>query len=170
VTAKARNARRDVKEALESVGVDPQEYTNPEWPIDAPQQESEPADALDGEFEMTLTANLSEKPRSIYLAGPMKGYPESNYPLFHRVAATLRAAGHFVYSPAEYPHSGLHDSFPLREAFADYSRFICLQADTLVLLTGWQNSLGVSAELALAKNCKIDIVEYRDWTFDPLSA
>lgn len=136
--------------------------TEYEWPLDAIE--------LDKEFTHTLAANLSEKPRSIYLAGPMKGYPESNYPLFHRVAATLRAAGHRVYCPAEYPHDGPHDSFPLREAFADYARFICLQADTLVLLTGWQNSLGVSAELALAKNCKIEIVEYRDWFFEPLSA
>lgn len=108
--------------------------------------------------------------KTIYLAGPMKGYPESNYPLFNRVSTELRAAGHRVYCPAEYPHNGPHDTFPLRAAFAAYSSFICLEADTIVLLPGWQKSLGVSAELALAKNCKIDILEYKDGELAPLAS
>lgn len=44
--------------------------------------------------------------RVIYLSGPMKGYPESNYPLFRQVAADLRADGHRVYNPAEFPIAG----------------------------------------------------------------
>jgi len=50
VTTKAKNARREVKDAIESVGLDPHAYMNPEWPIDAPQQESHLADALDREL------------------------------------------------------------------------------------------------------------------------
>lgn len=96
--------------------------------------------------------------RSIYLSGPMSGYPEFNYPLFHRVAAELRACGHHVYNPAEYKHD--EPEFPLRRAFADYARFICLEACSIVLLPGWEDSLGVSAELALAKNCRLDILYY----------
>lgn len=100
---------------------------------------------------------MTERKRTIYLSGPMKGYPEHNYPLFHRVASELRSEGHFVYSPAEYPWSG---EFPIRQAFAQYSLFICLQACTIVLLPGWEKSLGVSAELALAKNCGLDVVKW----------
>jgi hypothetical protein len=96
----------------------------------------------------------------IYLSGPMKGYPQSNYPLFNRVAAELRIAGHDVYNPAEFPHDGPFETFPLRRAFADYCRFICEEADAIVLLPGWEKSLGVSAELALAKNCKLDVIEW----------
>jgi hypothetical protein len=98
--------------------------------------------------------------KRIYLSGPMKGYEQSNYPLFNRVAAELRDGGHFVYNPAEFPHDGPQDTFPLRKAFAAYAKFICEEADTIVLLPGWEKSLGVSAELALAKNCGLAVEEY----------
>lgn len=94
----------------------------------------------------------------IYLSGPMRGYPESNYPLFVRMAKSLREQGHTVYNPAEFPWEGSHETFPIRQAFADYCRFICLEADAIALLPGWEKSLGVSAELALAKNCSLEII------------
>lgn len=101
-----------------------------------------------------------DKARVIYLSGPMKGYPESNYPLFHRVAADLRAEGHRVYSPHEFAPAGPLDQTTMRKAFAEYSKFICLEADTIVLLPGWEKSKGVSAEKALAENCGLDVIEW----------
>lgn len=109
---------------------------------------------------------MSER-RVIYLSGPMKGYPEGNYPLFRSVAAKLREQGHRVYNPAEFPHNGPHDTFPIRQAFAAYCSFICLEADTIVLLPGWQKSKGVSAEKALAENCGLEVIE---WTAQPVNA
>lgn len=91
----------------------------------------------------------------------MKGYPQSNYPLFIKVAGELREQGNIVYNPAEFKHDGTHETFPLRKAFAEYSKFICEEADAIVLLPGWEKSLGVSAELALAKNCKLEIIEWK---------
>lgn len=37
----------------------------------------------------------------VYLAGPMSGYPQFNFPLFMRAATLLRADGWDVVSPAE---------------------------------------------------------------------
>lgn len=95
--------------------------------------------------------------RKIYLSGPMRGYPDLNYPEFHRVAALLRAEGHIVYNPAEFEH---HGDFPIREAFAEYLAFICNRADTIVMLPGWEKSQGAMAEYMAAVNCGIDIQIY----------
>ena len=96
----------------------------------------------------------------IYLSGPMKGYVENNYPLFHNVTTQLRNKGHVVYNPAEFKHN--EGIFPIRKAFAEYCKFICEEACSIVLLPGWEKSLGVSAELALAKNCKLNIYYWPD--------
>lgn len=108
--------------------------------------------------------------RRIYLAGPMTGYPDHNYPLFRRAADEMRNLGHYVYSP--------HETLPqadegadrvgtveLRRAFADYARFICLEADTLVVLPSWEKSRGAKAEHALAVNCGLDIIEWEEDVF-----
>ena len=88
----------------------------------------------------------------------MSGLPDLNYPLFHRVAGELRNDGHRVYNPAEFKHD--EPVFPMRKAFAEFCLFICNEADTIVLLPGWEKSLGVSAELALARNCGLDVLHY----------
>lgn len=98
----------------------------------------------------------------IYLAGPMTGYPKQNYPLFDAVAGQLRGAGHIVYSPAEFRGGIDLQPFPIREAFIEYLTFICDQAEAIVLLPGWQDSVGATAELAMAKVCKIHVIEFKD--------
>ena len=123
-----------------------------EWVGEPETQVAEPASAP-AEKMPALTGR-----RTIYLSGPMKGYPQSNYPLFMQVAAQLREQGHRVYNPAEFKHEG--QVFPIRRAFAEYSKFICEEADSIVLLSGWEKSLGVSAELALAKNCGLLVIEH----------
>lgn len=103
-----------------------------------------------------LTANPPKNQhRTIYLSGPMTGLPEFNYPRFHEVTQKLREKGHIVYNPAEFPH---HGSFPIRQAFAEYTAFICNRADTMVMLDGWHGSKGAKAEHALAENCNLDII------------
>ena len=92
----------------------------------------------------------------IYLSGPMTGLPKFNYPEFDRVTAILRAQGHFVYNPAETV------DFEPRKHFAEYSAFICLEADKLVMLPGWQSSQGATAEHALAKCCNLIIEEWKE--------
>lgn len=90
----------------------------------------------------------------IYVSGPMTGLPEKNYPAFKIATANLRADGHEVYCPSEYKNDDR--TFNLREAFTEYSAFICT-ADAVYMLRGWERSLGARAEHALATALGLDI-------------
>jgi hypothetical protein len=113
----------------------------------------------------------------IYLAGPMRGLPEFNFPAFHAAAKALREQGDEVFSPAErdIERHGTDISkgntagdektaikqhgFSLRVALGDDLAWICGHADAIALLPGWQNSKGVAAELATAKALGLQVIE-----------
>ena len=103
----------------------------------------------------------NSNPRVIYVSGPMKGYKESNYPLFNEVSKRLRSEGHRVYNPAEFGAALCFDEFQLRVAFAAFCNFICLEADTIYMLPGHEKSVGAGVELALANNFALDVIEHQ---------
>jgi len=85
--------------------------------------------------------------RQLYLAGPMAGLPDHNFPLFNRVASHLRNAGHTVFNPAANDDGGV------RRERSFYMRLdipALLKSDALVLLPGWEQSRGASLEVWLA--------------------
>lgn len=98
----------------------------------------------------------------IYLAGPMTGLPNYNFPAFDAAAAQLRALGHEVFSPAENDrdngydptgsngHDAAEHGFDLRAALKDDLSWICDHAQAVALLPGWVRSKGANAEVALA--------------------
>lgn len=114
----------------------------------------------------------------IYLAGPMSGYPEFNFPAFHAAAAKLRADGHVVFNPAERDierHDGVDISkgnetgdviqaenehgFSRRDAIADDLHFITRVADAVAFLPGWKESQGARLEYAAAEFCQLWMME-----------
>lgn len=104
----------------------------------------------------------------LYLAGPMRGIPEFNFPLFNATAILLRQAGHIVFNPAEKDNeragadiskgnttgdeaqAAADYGFNLRQALEEDLVFICREADGIVMLPGWKNSKGATAEHATA--------------------
>lgn len=90
----------------------------------------------------------------IYLAGPMRGYPEFNYPAFHTEAKKLRDLGHFVFNPAE---ASLGDS-NIRQCMAVDTAWICNVAEAVALMPGWEKSKGACAEKALADCIGLEII------------
>ena len=93
----------------------------------------------------------------IYLAGPMTGLPEFNFPAFNSAAAQLRAAGHHIENPAENPA-------PPCRSWQGYMRLairqLCL-CDTIMLLPGWQDSRGARIEHGIALEIGIKVRHYR---------
>lgn len=105
----------------------------------------------------------------VYIAGPMSGIPEFNFPAFYAAADKMRADGHIVFNPAERDmerHNGIDISkgnetgcqetaakehgFSLRDALADDTWWICKEATAIAMLPGWENSKGARAEHALS--------------------
>jgi hypothetical protein len=95
------------------------------------------------------------KPK-VYLAGPMRGYPEYNYPAFHTHAAELRALGYEVFNPAE--HDSLFKHGGIRMVMAFDTQMVCMWADMIAVLPGWEESLGAKAEVALAAAVGVPMV------------
>lgn len=85
----------------------------------------------------------------LYLAGPMRGLVDYNYPAFHLAAARLRAAGYEVFNPAELTFPW--DEEGSRKAMGAELAWICAESDAVVLLDGWERSLGATAEIATAR-------------------
>ena len=85
----------------------------------------------------------------VYLAGPMTGHPDFNYPAFHAAAKEWREQGHEVFNPAEN-HDGRTD-LPLAEYFKADLPQVC-DADVIAVLPGWQHSKGASIEVTLANH------------------
>ncbi len=82
----------------------------------------------------------------IYVAGPMTGHPELNFPAFHAAAAELRALGHHVENPAEInadPKAQWLDCMRM-----DIARLVT--CDAVYLLPGWEKSRGAKVEHGLA--------------------
>ena len=102
--------------------------------------------------------------RKVYVAGPMRGYPDFNFPAFDAAAGKLRAEGWDVVSPAEHDRSlgfdetaGAVDADFLVKAFAwDVEQI--LAADAIYLLPGWENSEGATLEHAVAKSTGKEIL------------
>ena len=82
----------------------------------------------------------------LYIAGPMSGLPDLNFPAFFAAAAQLRALGHSVVNPAEIDQ-GKNPTWVscMRK---DIPRLI--QCDAVVLLPGWATSRGAGLELHIA--------------------
>lgn len=85
--------------------------------------------------------------KRIYIAGPMTGLPEFNYPAFKAAAERLRALGYDVENPAENPepHCGSWLGY-MRMAIRQLS-----QCDGVAMLPGWETSRGARIEHQLAK-------------------
>lgn len=101
----------------------------------------------------------------IYLAGPMSGIPDYNFPAFFRKAEELRAEGHTVFNPAEADLEEWGDLATVKKK-ATYKatlkkdlNWILDEAEAIYLLPGWEQSKGVKVEYALAECLKLRILE-----------
>lgn len=103
-----------------------------------------------------------------YIAGPMTGLPELNFPAFHAAAAKQRAAGYEVINPAEI-NGGADELVACANMDAQQMQahwVACMRKDIaqlmtcnrIVLLNGWWNSRGARLERHIAESLGMEIV------------
>ena len=96
----------------------------------------------------------------LYVAGPMTGLPEFNYPAFFSAADALRRAAFDPINPArtagregcrswlDYMRAGLRD-------VAD--------CDGVAVLPGWQDSRGAALEVHVARSLDLPVRTVAEW-------
>lgn len=112
----------------------------------------------------------------IYIAGPMSGYPEFNFPAFFTAQAKFEREGWLVFNPANKDGekdvqsdqsfaSGndqqlMKSGWDFKEAYLwDVEKAI--QSDAIYMLRGWEKSAGARGEHAVAISIQQRYPEYR---------
>jgi hypothetical protein len=94
----------------------------------------------------------------VYLAGPMSGYTDFNFPAFAAGAAMLRAKGYEVVNPAEVnPDTTLTWEACLK---ADIPEL--LKCEGIVLMDGWTKSRGATLEAHIAQELRMPVLFLKD--------
>jgi len=92
----------------------------------------------------------------IYIAGPMTGLPEHNFPAFDAAARRLEKDGWEVINPAD--NFGGRTNLP-RASYLRVDVSLLLQCDALALLPGWEESSGAQLEYLLARELALLVID-----------
>nr|DAI69717.1 MAG TPA: Nucleoside 2-deoxyribosyltransferase like protein [Caudoviricetes sp.] len=95
----------------------------------------------------------------LYIAGPMTGLPDFNYPAFRSAATTLSELGYQVEDPSTNvnPTPGDYHGW-LRAGLAQLIR-----CDGVALLDGWEASGGARLEVNVAATLGMRVRPLQEW-------
>ena len=106
-----------------------------------------------------------------YLAGPMTGLPEWNYPAFHEAARGLEEIGDEPLNPAvqdlDFARAHVDDPDLIRQTYLRHDLFLLSQADRIAVLPGWENSKGATWEVSVGRMLGLPVVVFGTWEIVP---
>jgi hypothetical protein len=113
---------------------------------------------------------MSTPINKLYVAGPMTGLPQFNFPAFDRAARLLRGDGFEVISPAELDSPAVRaaalaspDGKLGGETWGDMLardvKLIADEVEAIVVLPGWSKSRGARLEVFVALLCGKPVFE-----------
>lgn len=124
----------------------------------------------------------------VYIAGPMRGHPQLNFPAFDAAKALGMSLGWDVISPADMDRNagideqeapaieqevGLNPSMLRVFVQRDIEALLSLRVengDCIAMLPGWEKSVGATAENAVAKWLKLRVLDattFYDLGYEP---
>lgn len=117
--------------------------------------------------EDSLSAGSKKVHYTIFISGPMSGYKNYNFEHFDEVERKLRAGGHDVVNPAEVCRRYGQD-----KVVADKNMYWLVVGEqqkeerafcnAIILLEGWERSIGVRLELRTALELGFIIFQEKD--------
>jgi hypothetical protein len=117
-----------------------------------------------GAFQRPLEQQsmIPDKKR-VYLAGPMRGCKDFNFPAFDKAKKAMEHRGYEVVSPADIDRKKGHTD---NKGYAERDVGEILKCDMIYLLKGWTKSVGATAEFMLARWICLEIL-CEDGSTDP---
>jgi hypothetical protein len=106
----------------------------------------------------------------VYIAGPMRGYPDWNFAAFDQAENLWRCAGWHPLSPAQTCRALGYALTPGQDPTDSVDRehllhvmqtdIACIYAaDALALLPGWEKSVGATVELSIAQFLNLPVYD-----------
>ena len=114
----------------------------------------------------------SKDSKTVYIAGPMRGYPEYNFPAFDKAKELAISLGYNVFSPADMDRADDSNETAkmspeqLQEMFALRDTKAIFDSTHVAMLPGWERSRGARAEFFLAVWLSRTLLDAL--TFEPL--
>lgn len=88
-----------------------------------------------------------------YLAGPMTGLPDYNFPAFMEMAQVLREKGFIIFNPAE----SIPDKSLAWTVYMRHNIRALMNCQGIFLLPGWERSKGSQLEKHIAVQLEMEI-------------
>lgn len=123
--------------------------------------------------EAPSALNPDSSPRKLYIAGPMTGYADFNFPMFNAVAKSLREAGYEVVNPAELGFLSGDTTSQGSNNTSTFKRYMSrdlpalLSCDGVATLPGYRSSHGAKLEVAVARACDMPVALYEVYLDGP---
>lgn len=95
----------------------------------------------------------------LYVAGPMTGLPDFNYPMFNRVTEVLELHGYTVENPATSVNPTPEDYHGWLRAGLEK----LIRAEGVALLPGWEASGGARLEVQVGATLGMMVKPWKDW-------
>ena len=120
---------------------------------------AEPPHCNESTFHDPFADGRRLKHTTLYIAGPMSGYPDSNYPAFNEAAGWLEGAGYTIVNPAT-------DVVGNERHYTDFIREdlrMMLDCHGVATLENWWESTGARNEVSVAGILKMPVRTVADW-------
>lgn len=104
----------------------------------------------------------------LYIAGPMTGLPDSNYPAFNRAEGQLIGWGYQTANPVRghLEEGAPYDYVDATTPWHAYMRngiHQLIRCDGIALLPGWIHSRGAQLEVHIAQRLGLDVRDLAEW-------